>query len=91
MKGHLQRIPQRTKTRITAIQGRHKIEIRKQLTPSHQEWTSRKGKARNFLSLIGGRGEIRKIFGETRHKSVELLLEPDDVESTRRMTIDLGE
>jgi hypothetical protein len=91
MKGRLQRIPQRTKTRITAIQGRHKIEIRKQLTPSHQEWTSRKGKARNFLSLIGERGEIRKIFGETRHKSVELLLEPDDVESTRRMTIDLGE
>jgi len=90
MKGHLQRIPQRTKTRFTAIQGRHKMEVRRQLSPSQQEWNSRKGKARNFLSLIGERGEIRKIFGDTRHESVELLLEPDNVE-TRRMTIDLGE
>ena len=91
MKGRLQMIPDRTTTRITAIPGRHKMEIRKKTTASQQEWNSRNGAAKEFLSLVGEKSEIRKIFGNTRYESVELLLKSSDEESTRRVTIDLGE
>ena len=67
------------------------MEIRKKTTASQQEWNSRKGAAKEFLSLVGERSEIRKIFGNTRYESVELLLKSSDEESTRRVTIDLGE
>jgi hypothetical protein len=90
MEGRLEMVRERTSTKITAIPGRYKLEIRKKPSISQQEWSRRKAHANGFLLMIGERSEIRKIFGDTRYERVQMLLKTNTNKNTRRVTIDLG-
>ena len=90
MEERLEMVRERTATKIIAIPGRYKLEVCKKPSVSQQEWNSRKADAIEFLSLITGKSDIRKIFGDTRYERVELLLKSSTNEGPRRVTIDLG-
>jgi hypothetical protein len=90
MEGRLRAVAERiTIKTVTAIPGRHRLEIHKKPSIAQREWNSQKGDAIEFFLLIGDRSTIREIFGGKLDEAVELLLKSGTDENLRRVTIDV--
>ena len=90
MEERLATVPERIVTRLTVIPGRHMLKVYKKPSALRQEWNNRRDDANSFLSLIGGRGTIRKIFSGQPDEAIEMLLKSDLQESSHPVIIDLG-